>query len=81
MLSADTIEELSGSTVHILGRTGLRVTLHGDTYTTDSEMLAMPMSIVLYRNSVASDGPAGSAGVCQFAVGALTWAGSAVETI
>lgn len=81
MLSADTIEELSGSTVHILSRTGLRVTLGGDTYTIDSEMLALPMSIVLYRNSVTPDAPAGSAGVCQFAVDALTWAGFAVETI
>jgi len=81
MLLADTIGDTSGSTVQLVGRTGLRVTLGGDTYTIDSEMLALPMGIVLYRNSVAPDAPAGSAGVCQFAVDALTWAGFAVETI
>ncbi|MFF9564897.1 hypothetical protein ACF1AJ_16240 [Leifsonia sp. NPDC014704] len=81
MLSADTIEDPSGSTVQILGRTGLRVTLHGDTYTIDSEMLALPMSIVLYRNSVAPEAADRSPGVFQLAVDALTWAGFAVETI
>lgn len=79
-LSPNTIQNDSGSSLQILGRTGIRVDVDGQTYTIDSEMLASPMSIVLYRNSISPEAGASVDMIFEFACNALQWAGFTVET-
>jgi hypothetical protein len=74
------IRDDAGSSLEILGRTGIRVTVDGRAYSIDSEMLAEPMSIALYRNSISPDVGTAST-ILEFAYAALRWAGFTVEAI
>ena len=80
-LSPDLIEDEAGSLLEILGRTGLKVILDGKNYSIDSEMLAPPMSIVVYKSSVSPNANSSTLEVLQFAYAALRWAGFSIEVI
>lgn len=79
-MSPTFVRDDSGSSLELLGRTGLQVAVDGQIYTIDSEMLVSPMTIAVYRDSISPASDA-SAGVFEFACAALQWFGFTVESI
>ena len=80
-VSTNVIGSSSGRTIQLLGRAGLRVTLDGDVVDVNSEMLASPMSIAIYSNSIPTEVSARVPDLLDEVVAGLKWAGFTVQLV
>lgn len=78
-LSPNLIQDDLGSTLQILGRVGIRVVIGAQAFEIDSEMLAIPMGIVIHKDRISPEPGSSASLIVEFACDALQWAGFTVE--